>query len=118
MGWQVFTRQVPYDGIDKSKVLPSISSSTRDDAGQLMRPGPLTSEIPDEVRVIMTKSWDNEPEKRLSFAEIDERLATMSIKNVGEALLSNRRDRDAQQKVLNDVCKLELGCYCSGAGKA
>ena len=91
--------------MDKTIVLQAIMNSTRDDAGQLMRPGPLRSDIPDQIRLMTIRCWDDEPEKRLSFKEVDERLSAMSIKNVGEALLSNRRDRDAQQKVLNDVCK-------------
>ncbi len=72
--WEIIARSDPYEEIENLSCVPTLVVL------EGLRP-PLTSDVPDQLRLIVTKCWSQLPSDRPSFQETSRELSVTTFLN-------------------------------------
>lgn len=64
--WEIYTQEIPWDGISDTKILQRVQQSQRPDL--------RNKNIPDAIKQLIIKCWSQEPTLRPSFKDIEHYL--------------------------------------------
>jgi serine/threonine protein kinase len=71
--WQLFSGRLPYSDLPGFNIYSVFQKNVRPNISE------LPSEVPDYIKVLMSKSWDPNPDMRPSFQEIHEIIEAVTI---------------------------------------
>jgi len=96
--WEVYARSDPYAGEDGAAVMEQVADLARPEEKRPMMP----DDCPAEVASIIRACWQNAPNLRPRFQDLERRLKSLDVNTNGPGGI-NRRENTEEAKVLFDV---------------
>ncbi|EDQ85134.1 uncharacterized protein MONBRDRAFT_34366 [Monosiga brevicollis MX1] len=98
--WETVARTDPYDGLDMIPTLREIAHPHK--SKKPLRPT-IPKDCSQDLSELMQSCWKENPLQRPTFEEIDTKLRSLQVRNVGMNMMQAHIDKKRQGNVLQDV---------------
>ncbi|XP_072709301.1 receptor-interacting serine/threonine-protein kinase 1 isoform X1 [Ciconia boyciana] len=106
--WAIFANKEPYEhGINEAQICFGIMNGNRPDIEE------MTDKCPVEIIDLMKQCWEQEPEKRPTFAEISQRYKPFYYQNLGKSIEDDLKKLkktcpESNEQLLNRMQSLQI----------
>ncbi|NXB01299.1 RIPK1 kinase, partial [Cnemophilus loriae] len=98
--WAIFANKEPYEnGINETQICFGIINGNRPDIKE------ITDKCPVEIIDLMKQCWDEDSEKRPTFAEISERYKPFYYQNLGKSIEEDLKNLKEMQPESNELLR-------------
>ncbi|KFV69849.1 Receptor-interacting serine/threonine-protein kinase 1, partial [Dryobates pubescens] len=115
--WAIFANKEPYEyGINEAHICFGIMNGNRPDIKE------ITDKCPEEIIDLMKQCWEQEPEKRPTFAEISQRYKPFYYQNLGQNIEDDLKELKKmwpeENEVLDRMQSLQIDAVAEDASSS